>query len=135
MFILPIYICRMLRNTSFFFVFSKILASGRSVGLVTGYVLNDRSSEVRFPAGARNFFLLHRVQTGSGAHPASYSVGTRDSFPGGKNGRGVKLTTHLLVPRSRMNGAIPPPQYVFMAWCLFKYGDNISLFRKYFRET
>jgi len=29
-------------------------------------------------------FLLPSVQTGSGAHPASYSMGIRDSFPGGK---------------------------------------------------
>jgi hypothetical protein len=40
--------------------------------------------EVRFPAGAGNFSLHHRVQNGSGAHPASYSMGTRDSFPGVK---------------------------------------------------
>jgi hypothetical protein len=31
-----------------------------------------------------NFSLLHRVQTGSGAHPAFYSTGTGSSFPGGK---------------------------------------------------
>jgi hypothetical protein len=30
-----------------------------------------------FPAGARDFSLFHNVQTGSGAHPASYPVGTR----------------------------------------------------------
>jgi hypothetical protein len=29
---------------------------------------------VRFPAGAGNFPLRHRVQNGSGAHPASYPV-------------------------------------------------------------
>jgi hypothetical protein len=28
--------------------------------------------------------LLHVVQTGSGAHPASYLMGTGGSFPGGK---------------------------------------------------
>jgi hypothetical protein len=28
--------------------------------------------------------LRHRVQTGSGAHPASHPMGTRDYFPGGK---------------------------------------------------
>jgi hypothetical protein len=39
---------------------------------------------VLFPAGARNFSLLHTVQTGSGAHPASSPMGTGDSFPGGK---------------------------------------------------
>jgi hypothetical protein len=30
------------------------------------------------------FSLLHVVQTGSGAHPTSYLVGTGDSFPGSK---------------------------------------------------
>jgi hypothetical protein len=38
--------------------------------------------EVRFPAGVGNFSLHHRVQTGSGAHPATYSLGTRDSSLG-----------------------------------------------------
>jgi hypothetical protein len=55
-----------------------------SVGIVLGYVLDDRGSRVRFLAGAWNFSLHHRVQNGSGAHPASYPMGTRDSFPGAK---------------------------------------------------
>jgi hypothetical protein len=38
----------------------------------------------RFPASAGNFSLHHRVQNGSGAHPASYPMGTRGSFPGSK---------------------------------------------------
>jgi hypothetical protein len=58
-----------------------------SVGIATGYGLNDRGSRVRFPTGAGNFSLHHRVQNGSGAHPASYPVGTRDSFFGGKAAR------------------------------------------------
>jgi hypothetical protein len=33
---------------------------------------------VRFPAGARKCPLLHNVQTGSGAHPTSYPMGTGD---------------------------------------------------------
>jgi hypothetical protein len=37
-----------------------------------------------FPMKAVNFSLHHRVQTGSQAHPASYPVGARGSFPGGK---------------------------------------------------
>jgi hypothetical protein len=49
-----------------------------------GYGLDDRSSRVRFPAGAGNFSLHHRVQNGSGAHPPSYPMGTRGSFPGSK---------------------------------------------------
>ena len=49
------------------------------------------------------------VQTGPGAHPASYKMGT-GSFPGVKCGRGVLLTTHpLLVPRSWKSRAIPLP--------------------------
>ena len=40
------------------------------------------------------------VQTGHGAHPTSCKIRT-GSFPGVKCGRGVLLTTHLLlVPRS-----------------------------------
>jgi hypothetical protein len=34
--------------------------------------------------GLGNFFLHHRVQNGSGAHPTSYPMGTRGSFTGGK---------------------------------------------------
>jgi hypothetical protein len=52
--------------------------------IALGYGLDNRGSRVRFPAGTGNFSLHHRVQNGSGAHPASYSVGTRGSFPGGK---------------------------------------------------
>jgi hypothetical protein len=55
---------------------------GRLSGIALGYGLDNRG--VRVPAGAGNFSLYHRVQTGSGAHPASYPMGTRGSFPGGK---------------------------------------------------
>jgi hypothetical protein len=55
-----------------------------SVGMALGYGLDDRGSRVRFPAGAGNFSLHHRVQNGSEPHLASYPMGTRYSFPGGK---------------------------------------------------
>jgi hypothetical protein len=55
-----------------------------SVGIALGYGLDDRGSRVRFPAGAGNFSLHHRVQNASGAHPASYPMGTRGSFSGSK---------------------------------------------------
>jgi hypothetical protein len=54
-----------------------------SVGIALGYGLDDRGSRVRFPVGAGDF-SLHRVQNGSGAHPDSYPMFTRGSFPGGK---------------------------------------------------
>jgi hypothetical protein len=41
-------------------------------------------SLVRIPAGSVNFSIHHRLQTGSGAHPASYPMGTRGSFPEGR---------------------------------------------------
>jgi hypothetical protein len=55
-----------------------------SVGIALSYGLDERGSKVRFPVGAGNFSLHHRVQNGSGALPASYIVGTRVSFPGSK---------------------------------------------------
>jgi hypothetical protein len=57
------------------------------VGIALGYGLDDRGSRVRFPAEIGNFFLRHRVQNGSEAHPASYPMGNRGSYPGGKAAR------------------------------------------------
>jgi hypothetical protein len=49
-----------------------------------GLRVDDRGSRVRFPAGAGCYSLHHCVQNGSGAHPASYPMGTRGSFLEGK---------------------------------------------------
>jgi hypothetical protein len=62
----------------------QIKSRDNSVGIALGYGLNDRGSRVRFLVGAGNFSLHNRVQKDSGAHPASYPMGTRGSFPGGK---------------------------------------------------
>ena len=45
------------------------------------------------PVKQRDFCLLQNVQTGSGAQPASYSVGTGDNARH-ENGRDVKFTVH-----------------------------------------
>jgi hypothetical protein len=46
----------------------------------------------RFDSQQRQYLsLLHSIQAGSGAHPASCRIGTRCSFLGGKAGGGVKL--------------------------------------------
>jgi len=51
------------------------------------------------------FSLRPRVQTGSGARPASY----RGLLLQGYRGRDVKLLTHsLLVQRSRIRDTVPP---------------------------
>jgi hypothetical protein len=52
-----------------------------TVGIALGYGLDDRGSRVRFPARTGNFSLHHRVKNGSGAHPASFPMGTRVYFP------------------------------------------------------
>jgi hypothetical protein len=43
-----------------------------SVGTALGYGLDSQGSKVLLPAG--NFSLHHCIQTGSGAHPASYPM-------------------------------------------------------------
>jgi hypothetical protein len=54
-----------------------------AVGIATDYRLDDRGVGVKSPGRVKNF-LFHVVQTGSGAHPTSYTMGTGYSFPGGK---------------------------------------------------
>jgi hypothetical protein len=68
--------------------------------IVSGY---DRAIGVLSPAGANDFSSNLCVQTGSGAHPASCTMGTGGPFPGGKArmGREANHSPHL-VPRSRM---------------------------------
>jgi hypothetical protein len=81
-----------------------------SVGIALGYGLDDRGSRVRFPAGAWNFSLHHRVQYGSRVHPASYPMGTRSFFPGGKAaGAWTWPLTSVQCRGQRMSGAIPSP--------------------------
>jgi hypothetical protein len=93
-----------------------------SVGVALGYGLDDQGSRVRFQAGAGNFSLHHRVQNGSGAHPASYPMG--GSFPG------VKLSTHLhLVPRSKNEWSYTStPHYAFMVWCSVKAQGQLYIY-------
>jgi hypothetical protein len=61
-----------------------VLVLGSSVSIVSGYGLDDRAIEFRSPAEAKDFSSSLFVQTGSGAHPASCTMGTGDSFPGAK---------------------------------------------------
>jgi hypothetical protein len=51
---------------------------------VSDYGLDDRAIRVGSPAGAKDFSSSLFVQTGSGAHPASCTVGTGGPFSGGK---------------------------------------------------
>jgi hypothetical protein len=51
---------------------------------VSNYGLDDRAIGGRSSARAKDFSSNLCVQTGSGAHPASYTMGTGGPFPGGK---------------------------------------------------
>jgi hypothetical protein len=55
-----------------------------SCSIMSDYGLDDRAIGVRFPAGAKDFSYSPFVQTGSGAHPASCTMGTRGPFPRAK---------------------------------------------------
>jgi hypothetical protein len=63
------------------------------VGTAIGYGMGDRDL---ISGRGKEFSLFHSVQTGSEAHPVSYSMDTGGSFPRGK------ATGTCLVPRSRM---------------------------------
>jgi hypothetical protein len=74
----------------------NLVGPGSSVGIATGYVLDGPEIESWWEA---RFYAP--VQTCSGAHPASCTMGT-GSFPGLESGRAVTLTPHpLLAPRSK----------------------------------
>jgi hypothetical protein len=83
-----------------------------SVGTGTGYGLDGRGIGVRFPTEVRDSSLLHRVQGGSEAHPASYSMDTTDPFPRVKQ---LELEADHTPPPSaqvKSGGAIPPLPHI-----------------------
>jgi hypothetical protein len=125
--------------TTWVFIAVKITSRNRclfiyfgnsSVGIALGYGLGDRGSSFRFPTGAGNFSLHHRVQNGSGPHPASYPMGTRGSLPGGKAAGACSWPlTSIYCRGQRMSGAIPPlAQDAFMAWCSVKGQGQLYLY-------
>jgi hypothetical protein len=69
------------------FIFLYKLYSSRSRvssgSIVSDYGLDDRAIGVLSPEGAKDFSSSLCVQTGSGAHPASCTMGTGGPFPGG----------------------------------------------------
>jgi hypothetical protein len=71
---------------------------------VSGYGLDDRAIQGRSPEEEKDFSSDLCVQTGSGAHPASCSMGTGDPLPGGKvrPGRDADHSPDLVL-RSRMS--------------------------------
>jgi hypothetical protein len=88
------------------------IAQWYSAGLRAGWLV------VRAPAVAGNFSLHHRVQNVSGAHRASYPMGTRDSFPGGKAAGTWSWPFTSVQCRGQ--------EYIFIAWCLVKHREKFT---------
>jgi hypothetical protein len=65
------------------------MSRGSSVIIVSDYGLDDRGIGVRSPAGAKDFSSNLCVQTGSGAHPASCTMGIGGPFLGDKSAAGA----------------------------------------------
>jgi hypothetical protein len=87
-----------------------------SGSIAPDYGLDDRTIRVRSPAVAKDFASNLCVQTGSGAHPASCTMGTGGPFPEAKARprRDADHSPHL-VPRSRMSRSYTSPQSAFVA--------------------
>jgi hypothetical protein len=63
------------------YVYRSQVSSG---SIVSDYGLDDRAIGVRSQAGAKDFSSSLCVQIGSGAYPASCTMGTGGPFPGCK---------------------------------------------------
>jgi hypothetical protein len=93
-------------------VFRPLWGRGSSVGIVTRYGLDGWG-----------FSLIHSVQTGSGAHPAAYAMGT-----GGKAAKAWSWPlTSLYCRGQELWSYSSTPPYVFMAWCLANNRNEFTL--------
>jgi hypothetical protein len=84
---------------------------------------------VRFPERTRDFSLFQVVQTISGVHTTSYSMGTVDTFPG-EMGPGREIDHSLPSSVEVKNvGAMPPlPHMSLWRVCLYLYHREGSLY-------
>jgi hypothetical protein len=60
----------------YLFIILLLMSQDISVGIAMGYRLAGRPAEFCFPAGARDFSLLHSIWTSSETHQAPYPVGS-----------------------------------------------------------
>jgi hypothetical protein len=100
----------------------------RGAGIVQWYSAGLRAgwSGVRVSLGAGNFSLHHLVQTGSGAYPTSYPVGTRGSFPGGKAAGVWIWPLTSIYCRGKDDGSIPPPSQCAHFYCVLRHRQLCS---------
>jgi len=102
-----------------------------------GYWQNNRGAVVRLQALVWNCSVLHRVQTGSMAYPASYSMGREGSFPEIQRTR--READNVLPSSAEVKkywSFTWTSPYVFMEWagtilfyfnCSYKSHNNVTL--------
>jgi hypothetical protein len=78
----PKQVCK--RYINYVFIILIYFNRGAAVAQSVQCLTTDWTARARFPTEAEGFSSIVCVQTGSGAHPASCTVGTGGSFPGGK---------------------------------------------------
>jgi hypothetical protein len=100
-----------------------------TVGILTGYGLDDRGVGVRVPIKSRIFSSSRRPDRPLGP-PSLLSNGYRGLFSRRLSGGSMKLTTHLqLVSRSRKCRSIHPLPHT-PSWCMRNWlstGTTLSL--------
>jgi hypothetical protein len=107
-----------IHHRHFVWIQMQVVSYGSTVGIATAYGLDDQGVRVRVPV-VSEYSLLHIIQTSSGAHPVSYSMGTGGFFPRGK---AAGHEAHHSPPTSAeikkmWNYTFIPP-YTFMVLCL-----------------
>jgi hypothetical protein len=91
------------------------MSQDSSIGIATGYGLDDWGVRVRVPVGSR-IFSSPRPDRLWGP-PSFLHNGYRGLFPRRWSGQGVKLATHLqLVPRSKKRGSLHPLPHTSLFW-------------------
>jgi hypothetical protein len=79
----------------------------------------------RWGLGIFSFSTAFRLHLGPTRPPIQWVLGAL-SLDVKWQGHAAVPPHFYLVPNSRIHGAIPPPQYVFMAWCLIHQSDNFT---------
>jgi hypothetical protein len=105
---------------------------GSSVGIVTGYGMDDRGFRFRFPAGAGNFLFTTMSRPALGPTqfpiqwvPRALSLGVKR--PGCEPDHSPPHSAEV----TNAWNCTSAPQYVFMVWCLVKHSENFTFFIKY----